>query len=176
MYAVVIGEPDPMCSRHLHHAEKVERFGERLAGQSLQLGELDRKRPFVEPDHISNLAELRFSLLCRIRIELENTPGDGVDEPHVRFITTSARGIHCSDDGCLISTSLPVTTRCGSSLCCTMPGPCCSTSVSPGASICRYGQIAFSWSMPNTLGCGSFQHSDPSPPPPPCWFGPTDMW
>ena len=34
--------------------------------------------------------------------------------------------------------------------CCTMPGRCCSTSVSPAASTSRRGRIGFGWSMPNT--------------------------
>ena len=46
------------------------------------------------------------------------------------------------DAACPISTWSPPTGRCGSSPCCTMPGRCCSTSVSPAsASTSRHGRI-----------------------------------
>ena len=60
-------------------------------------------------------------------------------------------GHPCSDAACPISTSSPPTARCGSSPCCTMPGPCCSTSVSPAASTSRHGRIGSSRSTPDTL-------------------------
>ncbi len=59
------------------------------------------------------------------------------------FITTSAKGTRCSDAACPISTWSPPMARCGSSPCCTMPGRCSSTSVSPAASTSLHGQIAF---------------------------------
>jgi 2-polyprenyl-6-methoxyphenol hydroxylase-like FAD-dependent oxidoreductase len=73
-----------------------------------------------------------------------------MDEPRRRFaaiwtsITTSARDTRCSDAACPILTWSPPTARCGSSPCCTMPGRCCSTSVSPAASTLLLGQIGFS--------------------------------
>src|SRR4029453_18806716 len=51
--------------------------------------------------------------------------------------------------------------RCGSSPCCTMPGRCCSTSVSPAASTSLRGPIGFSWSTPSTLVRGSFRALGP---------------
>ena len=60
------------------------------------------------------------------------------------------------------------TARCGSSPCCTMPGRCCSTSVSPAASTSLPGRIGFSRSTPNTWVRGSFRHSGRSLLPPPC--------
>ena len=92
----------------------------------------------------------------------------GMDEPRRRFaarcpvwafITTSARDTRCSDAACPISTWSPPTARCGSSPCCTMPGRCCSTSVSPAASTSRHGRIGSSWSTPDTMARGSFRCS-----------------
>ena len=73
------------------------------------------------------------------------------------FITTSARDTRCSDAACPISTWSPPMARCASSHCCTMPGPCCSTSASPAASTSLRGQIAFGWSTPSTPARGSFR-------------------
>ena len=75
------------------------------------------------------------------------------------FITTSAMDTRCSGAGSPISTWSPPTARCGSSPCCTMPGRCSSTSVSPAASTSLPGPTAFSWSTPNTLVRGNFRHS-----------------
>ena len=66
--------------------------------------------------------------------------------------------------------------RCGSSPCCTMPGRCSSTSVSPAASTSRRGRIGFSWSTPSTPVRGSFRRSGRSRRPRPCSFGRTAMW
>jgi hypothetical protein len=74
----------------------------------------------------------------------------------------------CSDAACPISIWLPPTARFGSSPCCTMPGRCCSTSVSPAASTSLHGQSGFGQSTPHTLVYGSFRHSGWSLPPPPC--------
>ena len=77
----------------------------------------------------------------------------GMDEPRRRiaarcpvstFITISARATRCSDAACPISTWSQPMARCGSSPCCTRPGRCSSTSVSPAASTSLHGWIAFS--------------------------------
>lgn len=49
----------------------------------------------------------------------------------------------CSDGACRISTWSPPTARCGSSLCCTNRGRCCSISVSRAASRSLDAQIGF---------------------------------
>ena len=49
--------------------------------------------------------------------------------------------------------------RCGSSPCCTTPGPCCLTSVSRAPSTSRHGRTGFRGSTPNTLVRGSFRYS-----------------
>jgi hypothetical protein len=56
----------------------------------------------------------------------------------------SVRDIRCSVAACQISTCSLAMVRCGSSLCCTMPDRCYSTSVSLAAWISAVGQIAFS--------------------------------
>ena len=61
-----------------------------------------------------------------------------------RSLRPRRRDIRCSDAACPISTWSPPTARCGSSPCCTTPGRCSSTSVSPAASTSRHGPIAFS--------------------------------
>ena len=55
-----------------------------------------------------------------------------------------ARDTRCSGAACPISTWSPPTARCGSSPCCTRPGRCCSTSVSPAPSTSPHGRIGFS--------------------------------
>jgi hypothetical protein len=90
-----------------------------------------------------------------------------MDEPRKPFAamisglastTTSARDIRCLGAACLTSTGSPLTARCGSSICCTMPGRCYSTSVSPAASTSRHGQIESGWSMPDMLIRGSVRY------------------
>ena len=66
--------------------------------------------------------------------------------------TTSARDTRCSGGACPISTWSPPTARSACSPCCTTPGPCCSTSVSPAASTSRRGRIGSGWSTPRTIG------------------------
>ena len=77
----------------------------------------------------------------------------GMDEPRKQFaarcrawifITISAKDTRCSGAGCLISIWLPPTVRSGCSPCCTMPGRCCSISVSPVASTSRHGRTGLS--------------------------------
>ena len=50
---------------------------------------------------------------------------------------------HCSGAACPTSTWSPPTARCGCSPCCTTPGRCCSTSVSPVASTSHRGWTGF---------------------------------
>ena len=93
----------------------------------------------------------------------------GMDEPRKRFAAEDVRPGHslrpwvrdtrCSDAACPIWTWSPPTARCGSSPCCTMPGRCSSTSVSPAASTSLPGRIGFSRSRPITSVRGSFRHS-----------------
>src|SRR5215204_1035138 len=97
----------------------------------------------------------------------------GMDEPRKR-VAAMMSGLdihydtHCSDAACPISTWSPPTARCGSSRCCTMPGRCYSTSVSPEASTSLHGPIGFSCSTPNALVRGSFRYLAWSLLPPPC--------
>jgi 3-(3-hydroxy-phenyl)propionate hydroxylase len=101
----------------------------------------------------------------------------GMDEPRRRlaammrastFITTSARGTHCSDAAYPIWTWSPQKAGCGHSRCSTMHRRCCSTSVRPAISISRDGRIVYSSSMPNIRAHGSFPSSARSRLPLPC--------
>jgi 2-polyprenyl-6-methoxyphenol hydroxylase-like FAD-dependent oxidoreductase len=76
----------------------------------------------------------------------------GMDEPRRRFAAMMSgldihydfgEGIRCSDVACPISTWSPNTARCAYSCCCTMPGPCSSTSTRPAVSTSRHGRIGF---------------------------------
>jgi hypothetical protein len=72
-----------------------------------------------------------------------------MDEPRKRFAAMMSGldiryDFRCSGAACPISTWSPPTARCGYSPCCTMPGRCYSTSVSPAASTSLHGQIGFS--------------------------------
>ena len=76
----------------------------------------------------------------------------GMDEPRRRLAAEmSGLGIHydLGEGHTLLGRRMPdldlvtATARCGSSPCCTMPGRCSSTSVSPAASTSRHGRIGF---------------------------------
>jgi 3-(3-hydroxy-phenyl)propionate hydroxylase len=77
----------------------------------------------------------------------------GMDEPRRRFAAMMSgldlhydlgEDIRCSDAACPTSTWSPTTGRCGYSPCSTMPGRCCSTSVSVAASTSLRGRIGSS--------------------------------
>jgi 3-(3-hydroxy-phenyl)propionate hydroxylase len=80
-----------------------------------------------------------------------------MDEPRTRLAAA-----------CPIWTSSLPAARFVSMSCCTTPGRCCSTSVSPAASISPRRPTASSWSMPNMRASGSFRSLARSPLPPPC--------
>ena len=92
------------------------------------------------------------------------------------FTTTSARGIRCSAGACPISISSPPTARCGCS-----PAARCAA----GAAQFRRARRIRHRSMGRSRSAdrrqvrrarGSCRRSGRSRLPPPCWFGPTDMW
>ena len=87
-----------------------------------------------------------------------------------------ARGIRCWDVACRISTSSPLTARCGSSRCCMTLGRCCSISASQALSTSAHGRIGFGRSTPAMMAHGSFRCWARSKLPAPCWSGPMAMW
>jgi 3-(3-hydroxy-phenyl)propionate hydroxylase len=100
-----------------------------------------------------------------------------MDEPRRRIAamltvststTTSARDTRCSDGACPTSTCTPSTVRRACSPCCTTPGLCCSTSVTPAASTSLLGRIESAWSTPGTMASGSSRSWARSLRPRPC--------
>src|SRR5690606_34496294 len=80
MDTVVVREPDPLGARHRHHAEEVERLVQLVVRNRAYRRERLRHLLLVEGDDVRDRAEGGLRLLRLLRIELEHTVANALQE------------------------------------------------------------------------------------------------